>query len=75
MSNHSLSAIKGGSWKKNKSYFKFENWWLGSEGFIDRGKVWWSSFDYQGRPDYALASKLKALKHTLTNGVEVSKET
>ncbi|KAG5619805.1 hypothetical protein H5410_005023 [Solanum commersonii] len=65
MSDHSPIAILGGSWKKNKSYFKFENWWLGTEGFIDRVKVWWSSFDYQGRPDYVLASKLKALKHKL----------
>uniref|UniRef100_A0A0V0HLY3 Putative ovule protein n=1 Tax=Solanum chacoense TaxID=4108 RepID=A0A0V0HLY3_SOLCH len=65
MSDHSPIAILGGSWKKNKSYFTFENWWLGTEGFIDKVKVWWSSFDYQGRPDYVLASKLKALKHKL----------
>lgn len=25
-------------WEQNKSYFKFENWWLSTEGFVDRKK-------------------------------------
>ncbi|WMV13881.1 hypothetical protein MTR67_007266 [Solanum verrucosum] len=65
LSDHSPITLQGGSWKKSKSYFKFENWWLGTEGFIDRARTWWNSFDYTGRPDYILASKLKALKHKL----------
>jgi len=65
LSDHSPITLQGGSWKKSKSYFKFENWWLGTEGFIDRVRTWWNSFDYTGRPDYILASKLKALKHKL----------
>ncbi|KAG5576279.1 hypothetical protein H5410_056413 [Solanum commersonii] len=65
LSDHSPITLQGGSWKKSKNYFKFENWWLGTEGFIDRVRTWWNSFDYTGRPDYILASKLKALKHKL----------
>ncbi|WMV40394.1 hypothetical protein MTR67_033779 [Solanum verrucosum] len=65
LSDHSPITLQGGSWKKSKSYFKFENWWLGTESFIDRVRTWWNSFDYTGRPDYILASKLKALKHKL----------
>ncbi|KAG5628622.1 hypothetical protein H5410_000339 [Solanum commersonii] len=55
-------ALITGCWERNKSYFKFENWWLQSEGFVDRVREWWSSFSYTGRPDYVLACKLKALK-------------
>ncbi|KAG5622396.1 hypothetical protein H5410_007614 [Solanum commersonii] len=64
-SDHIPIALLGGSWKKNKNYFKFENWWLEIEGFIDRVKNWWSSFNFLGRLDYVLACKLKALKHKL----------
>jgi hypothetical protein len=29
-----------------KRYFKFENMWLKSEGFVDRVKLWWSSYHF-----------------------------
>lgn len=61
-SDHSHVALLGGSWESNKSYFKFKNWWLESEGFIDRIREWWSSFNFTGKPDYRLACKLKALR-------------
>ncbi|WMV58897.1 hypothetical protein MTR67_052282, partial [Solanum verrucosum] len=61
-SDHIPIALIPGCWERNKSYFKFENWWLQSEGFVDRVREWWSSFSYTGRPDYVLACKLKALK-------------
>ncbi|WMV46111.1 hypothetical protein MTR67_039496 [Solanum verrucosum] len=61
-SDHIPIALITGCWERNKSYFKFENWWLQSEGFVDRVREWWSSFRYTGRPDYVLACKLKALK-------------
>lgn len=38
---------------------------MGNEGFIDRVKGWWNSFSYEGRPDYVLACKMKALKNKL----------
>jgi len=65
ISDHSPVTLQGGSWKKNKSYFKFENWLLRTDSFTDRIRKLWDSFDYIGRPDYILASKLKALKHKL----------
>ncbi|WMV58070.1 hypothetical protein MTR67_051455 [Solanum verrucosum] len=65
VSDHSPITLQGGSRKKSKSYFKFENWLLGTEGFIDSVRIWWNSIDYIRRPDYILASKLKALKHKL----------
>ncbi|KAG5630486.1 hypothetical protein H5410_002203 [Solanum commersonii] len=65
MSDHFPVTLQGGSWKKNKSYFKFESWWLRTDGFTDRIRKWWDSFDYIGRPDYIPTSKLKALKHRL----------
>ncbi|WMV30152.1 hypothetical protein MTR67_023537 [Solanum verrucosum] len=61
-SDHIPIPLITGCWERNKSYFKFENWWLQSEGFVDRVREWWSSFSYTGRPDYVLACKLKALK-------------
>jgi hypothetical protein len=35
--------------------------WLKSEGFVDRVKLWWSSYHFQGFPRYILTCKLKAL--------------
>lgn len=57
--------LQSGSWEPTKAYFKFENWWLQTEGFIDRIEEWWKSFTCQGRPDFILAYKLKALKAKL----------
>ncbi|XP_059284835.1 uncharacterized protein LOC132038130 [Lycium ferocissimum] len=31
ISDHVPIALQGGSWNKNKNYFKFENWWLGTK--------------------------------------------
>jgi hypothetical protein len=45
-----------------RQYFKFENTWLKSEGFIDRVKQWWTSYLFQGSLSFILARKLKALK-------------
>ncbi|XP_016487802.2 uncharacterized protein LOC107807866 [Nicotiana tabacum] len=58
-------ALYCGAWNQAKSYFKFENWWLNVEGFDDRIRDWWTSFEFSGRPDYILACKLKALKGKL----------
>lgn len=64
-SDHSPIMLQSGSWEPTKAYFKFENWWLQTEGFIDRIEEWWKSFTCQGRPDFILAYKLKALKAKL----------
>jgi hypothetical protein len=39
--------------------------WLKSEGFVDREKLWWSSYHSQGTSSYILPCKLKALKSDL----------
>jgi hypothetical protein len=45
--------------------FKFENTWLQSEGFVQKVKMWWGSYHYEGNSSYVLAQKLKALKADL----------
>ncbi|XP_059292427.1 uncharacterized protein LOC132045867 [Lycium ferocissimum] len=48
-----------------KSYFKFEQWWMGAEGFRDKVKEWWISFSVTGTGSFILATKLKMLKDNL----------
>ncbi|KAH0689226.1 hypothetical protein KY289_016584 [Solanum tuberosum] len=64
-SNNVPSALQCGSWELTKSYFRFQSWWLTSEGFLDKVREWRSSFGFTRRPDFILASKLKALKGKL----------
>nr|XP_033509991.1 uncharacterized protein LOC117274746 isoform X3 [Nicotiana tomentosiformis] len=64
-SDHIPVALQGGTWNRNKNYVKFENWWLGTAGFKDKVKEWWSSFNFSGKPDFILSCKLKALKSKL----------
>ncbi|WMV08580.1 hypothetical protein MTR67_001965 [Solanum verrucosum] len=64
-SHHAPIALKSGRWSHTKSYFKFEGWWLETKGFNERIKDWWTSFEFEGRPDFILASKLKAMKTKL----------
>ena len=35
---------------------------MGAEEFMDKMKVWWASYMFQGSPSYILAKKLTALK-------------
>jgi ribosomal protein S8 len=39
--------------------------WLQEEGFMDRVRLWWASYTFQGSPSFVLAQKLKALKVNL----------
>lgn len=34
--------------------------WLKEDGFVDRVRLWWSSYSFQGSPSFVLAQKLKA---------------
>lgn len=61
ISDHVPIALFCGHWEQSKSYFKFENWWLNQEGFVERIKDWWNAFEFYGKPDYILACKLKAV--------------
>jgi hypothetical protein len=47
---------------EGKKYFKFENMWLKSVGFVEQVQRWWESYVFQGLLSFVLASKLKALK-------------
>ena len=45
--------------------FRFENMWLKDEGFVDRVRSWWDSYQVHGVPSFILANKLKLLKNDL----------
>ncbi|KAG6663824.1 hypothetical protein CIPAW_02G049700 [Carya illinoinensis] len=47
-----------GGIRKGCRPFKFENMWLKSEGFVDRVKQWWSSYQFQGTPSFIFAAKM-----------------
>ncbi|RVW76716.1 Transposon TX1 uncharacterized 149 kDa protein [Vitis vinifera] len=46
----------------------FENMWLRVEGFMDKVKEWWQSYNYRGNPSFVIAKKLQALKYDLKIG-------
>jgi alpha-amylase/alpha-mannosidase (GH57 family) len=54
-----------GFFERSKSPFRFENMWLKVEGFSNRVKQWWDSYNYDGSPSIILAKKLKTLKSDL----------
>ncbi|WMV36518.1 hypothetical protein MTR67_036414 [Solanum verrucosum] len=64
-SDHNPIVLICGDEVFKKSYFKFEKWWLNVEGFRDKVKEWWGSFNVTGSPDFILASKLSFLKKKL----------
>ncbi|WMV13369.1 hypothetical protein MTR67_006754 [Solanum verrucosum] len=64
-SDHSPILLECGDLNLKKSYFKFEQWWLRVEGFSDKVKDWWESFNITGTGSYVLASKLRMLKGKL----------
>ncbi|XP_049394920.1 uncharacterized protein LOC125859265 [Solanum stenotomum] len=72
-SDHVPIALFCGPWEHSKSYFKFENWWLNTEGFSEKISNWWNSFSFYGRPDYILACKMKALKEKLKEWSKIEK--
>ncbi|KAG5594744.1 hypothetical protein H5410_035976 [Solanum commersonii] len=71
-SDHTPILLQSGNWEPRRSYFKFENWWLQTEGFLDRVKMWWNSIVCEGRSDFILAFKLRALKDKLKEWAKTS---
>jgi hypothetical protein len=61
-SDHTPIILMRGCLHNGKSSFKFENMWLKVDGFVDKVRVWWSSFSFVGSPSFILAKKLRALK-------------
>jgi hypothetical protein len=54
-----------GFFERGKSPLIFENMRLKVEGFSNRVKQWWDSYNYDGSPSIILAKKLKTLKSDL----------
>jgi hypothetical protein len=54
-----------GFFERSKSPFRFENMWLKVEGFSNRVKQWWDSYNYDSSPSFILTQKLKTLKSNL----------
>jgi hypothetical protein len=65
LSDHFPLLLDCGAPCGGKKYFKFENMWLKSEGFVDQVKAWWGSYLFEGLPSFVLANKLKSLKMDL----------
>ncbi|XP_040989014.1 uncharacterized protein LOC121236643 [Juglans microcarpa x Juglans regia] len=61
-SNHFPIMLDCGGIVSRRSYFKFENMWLKVEGFGEKVRGWWNSYNVSGTPSFVLARKLKLLK-------------
>ena len=61
-SDHYQILLEGGSHRKGRTPFHFENMWLKAENFVDTVKAWWASYLFQGNPSFIVAKKLVALK-------------
>jgi hypothetical protein len=64
-SDHFPVLLDCGDFQRGSRYFKFENMWLKSEGFVDRVKQWWDSYHFYGCPSFIITCKLKDLKADL----------
>lgn len=66
ISDHRPIILESGDWDATPSFFKFENMWLQSEGFLGKLKSWWQNYTFTGRADFILVQKLKSLKKDIT---------
>ena len=64
-SDHWPILLDCGGIHSGRRYFKFENMWLKSEGFVERIKQWWILYHFEGTTNFIFANKLKALKRDL----------
>ena len=62
LSDHFPILLEGGSQRRGRIPFHFENMWLRVDSFVDKVKKWWASYLFQGTPSFILAKKLAALK-------------
>ncbi|KAB1227941.1 hypothetical protein CJ030_MR1G013821 [Morella rubra] len=57
--------LESDTFGRGKTPFRFENMWLKEEGFVERVRGWWSSYEFSGSPSFVLNLKLKAVKGDL----------
>ena len=62
LSDHFPILLEGGSQRRGRIPFRFENMWLRVDNFVDKVNKWWASYLFQGTPSFILAKKLAALK-------------
>ena len=62
LSNHFPILLEAGSQRRGRIPFRFENMWLRVDNFVDKVKMWWASYLFQGTPSFILAKKLATLK-------------
>lgn len=48
-----------------KGPFHFEHMWPKVDGFVEKVRGWWQSYEFSGSPNFVLNMKLKALKNDL----------
>ena len=65
VSDHCSILLDCGGIRTGKSLFRFENMWLRVDGFMDKIKEWWQSYNFRGKPNFVLAKKLQAMKYDL----------
>ena len=65
LSDHFPIVLEGGSFQRGRMLFRFENIWLKDEGFMERVRSWWESYNVLGASSFVLANKLKLLKNDL----------
>ncbi|KAF5480849.1 hypothetical protein F2P56_001560 [Juglans regia] len=61
-SNHFPIMLDCGGIVSRRSHFKFENMWLKVEGFGEKVRCWWNSYNFSGTPSFVWARKLKSLE-------------
>lgn len=65
LSDHNPILLTCRNWEWKRSYFKFKTWWLEVDGFKEKVRELWDSFNIDARPGYVLVEKLKLLKGKL----------
>ncbi|RVW38098.1 hypothetical protein CK203_095113 [Vitis vinifera] len=65
VSDHYPILLDSGGIRTGKNPFRFENMWLRVDGFMDKIKEWWQSYNFRGKPSFVLVKKLQALKYDL----------
>ena len=65
LSDHFPIVLEGGSFQRGRRSFRFKNMWLKDEGFFERVRSWWDSYNILGALSFILANKLKLLKNDL----------